>query len=354
MANENEDESDNTEDANEAEEDTSSEEGSADAGSDSDSSDGVDENATAENSDEELADAEVEINDDTGLNESDLLDVTDPAVGIYEHLPVFDMYLSKLSEDVAVSISDYVRSPVELIAKPPKIGKFDPIKNTEEQPQFNRLFRLSALNGLIGVAVPHELVFRLVDIFFGGAGDLEGELESREFSFTENGMIDKLSEEIIDAIKTLLKTKSSLENSSDIEAWDYQKAVQAGRVESMVIISFSVTVGEFETSIELWFSLAVLELLLGTKLLPIKDGSVREPNWSSALKEQVTECELELKCALAEKKMPLRTVSSFKTGDFIPLDDVSVALFSIESVPLFRAKVGVSNEQLSASFQSWV
>jgi len=304
---------------------------------------GVDTNKTAPASDV-----------DTTLVESELLDVTDPAIGIYEHMPLFDIYLGNFSTRVSTALGDYIRYPVELVAQTPGIGKYDPISANENQPIFDRLFRFPMLNGLVAIVVPQGLVFRLVDIFFGGSGEVEDEQAERSLSGTEDSMLDKISLEIISALKALLQSTTSLKEISEIETWSHQKAARSGRTESMVTVKFSLALGTYDATLELWFSLSVLELMLGVKLLPGNDGTVHDPQWTNALKKQVSDCQLELTCNLVDQIVPLKSVVDFEEGDFVPLGDVSEAIFSIEKLPLFRARVGVTSEHASASFIEWI
>ena len=298
------------------------------------------------------SESQVDSNERTAKIET--IDLTDPASRLDEHTTLLEIYCANLASQLSESMGRYLRCPVKLFAVHPTICSFNPNSRDENKVDFARLYRLQNMGGLIGSVMPNNLVYRLVDILFGGLGDLESQNQDRVLSPTEENMIDVLSEKMAQALINIVQSSTSLDSELTTEAWSSQQAAQDGRVEAMVVIPLKIEWDDQSDSIELWFSLSILELLLGEKLLPSQDGTAEDPSWTSSFKNQVFDCNLDLKCVLTEMSMPLSRVSNFAVGDFIPLADVSEATLSIQSLPLFKAKVGVVNEQASASFSRWL
>lgn len=287
-------------------------------------------------------------------SENRTIDVTDPAENIYQHIPKLDLYCENMSEKVSDLLSSYLRCTCELKAMPIKLGKFDPLLKADDQPVFDRIFKVKSMGGYIAFVLPSDVTFQLVDLFYGGTGALGESEVPREMSQSENFMLDKVAQEIVGGLTELLESATSLEFSGEIQRWSYQQAAQEGTSESMIAIPFEMNLNSNTVVFEVWLSLSVIELLLGVKLQPDSTGKVADPAWSMSFKNQVMDSELNLTGSLASLRMPLRRVQAFSEGDFIELGDVEHALFSTESVPLFRAKVGVTNDKASASFLHWV
>ncbi|MBX2886881.1 MAG: FliM/FliN family flagellar motor switch protein [Granulosicoccus sp.] len=316
--------------------------------SESSETEGEESSAVDESSEEsESTDGE----DEDGV---ELLDVTDAARRLRQQMPLFDIYCGNLANIVSESLADYLQVPLELSAEKPRVSIFDPISQPEGQPNFDRIFRYQALGSLVALSVPPGLTFRLVDIMFGGTGTQDNEEVDRELSPTENNMLDVVTGSIVSALNHLLESTTTIDESLELEPWSYQQAAKAGNIESMIAIPLRMDLEESVGTAELWFSLSVLELLLGVKLTPDQDGKSVDPAWSRAFKDQVFNCELDLKCTLSEVSMPLSRVRKMSVGDFIPVKDITEAVFTIQSLPLFKAKVGESNDQASASFLRWI
>ncbi|MBX2883467.1 MAG: FliM/FliN family flagellar motor switch protein [Granulosicoccus sp.] len=283
-----------------------------------------------------------------------LIDVTDPSASMVSHLPLFDLYCSNLTKHVADALESYIRFRPEIAAGIPAFKSYEPIGELPDQPSFDRIFQAAKPQGLIGVGVPRALVYRLVDILFGGKGDSDGDESERELSPTENKMIDVVAHSLTSGLQLLLRNSMATDSVPDFSLTNIQQIAKHVRSEPMVCIPLSVVMEDYAQSIEMWCSLSLLELVLGVSLLPRSDGKTVDPDWSALFKDQVLDCPLDLKCTLAEITMPLSRVTQMKKGDFIALSEIGEATFSMESLALFRARVGVVNDRASASFIEWL
>jgi len=282
------------------------------------------------------------------------VDVTDQSANLISHLPLFDLYCSNLTTHVADALEDYIRYRPEVTAEVPVFKTFEPVGEKSGQPVFDRIYQAHKPMGLVGIVVPQSLVYRLVDILFGGKGDSDGDVGEREQSPTEHNMIDVVATALTTGLQILLRNSMATDSVPELDLVSIQQVAKHVRSESMVCIPLNVGMEENSQTIEIWCSLTLLELVLGVDLLPRSDGKTVIPAWSASLKDQVLDCSLDLKCTLAEFTMPLSRVTQMKKGDFIALSEISEATFSMESLALFRARVGVVNDRASASFIEWL
>lgn len=284
--------------------------------------------------------------------ENDTFDLTDPAISIFEHMALLEFYMDSLAASFSNALGEYLRCPIKVSSSSPVIGKYNPISH--EQPAFDRMFRLKAIQGTIAVALPEELIFKLVDVFFGGDGATSIDSARSELSATESNMLDKLAYLFANGVLTLLQERAVSATDLSIEEWSHKNAAIEGKSESMIAVKFALSLNEYVSEIEAWLSLPVLELLLGVKLLPYQDGSSSEPGWSKRLKQNVFESQLEVICSFADRTIPLKKVKQLQVGDFIPLNAIDEATFSVGKKQLFKARVGVSNDKASAEFLNWL
>ena len=292
--------------------------------------------------------------DDDGIT---VIDLTNPTNKLQSHWPLLFLYVQKIVAGAASDIESYINCELTFDAGEPEFRPYRPLAPEESEEQgrvkFDRLFKVDQITGMIGYQLPRALVYRLVDKLFGGRGDSDGD-PSREMSPTEHRMID----EICTALnKSLLSTLQSAAASSSVLTVQPLSAEQAARAENadpMVCMPVRVGLEEFGEDVLVYCSLGILELLLGVTLR--SDESTLQPDagWRSALKQQVFGCDIPLTCTLEQFSMPISRVSNLSVGDFIPLAELGEATFSANNHPLFRARVGVSNEKASASFIGWL
>lgn len=331
-------------------EDTASETTDEDSASDDSTSDGA--HASAEADAAEVAGSEAE--DDDGIA---VIDLTNPTNKLQSHWPLLFLYVQKIVAGAAGDIESYVNCELTFDAGEPEFRPYRPLAPEESEEQgkvkFDRLFKVDQISGMIGYQLPRALVYRLVDKLYGGLGDSDGD-PARELSPTEHRMIDEISSALNKSLLSTLQSAAASTSALTVQPLAAEQAARAENADPMVCMPVRVGLEEFGQDVLVYCSLGILELLLGVTLR--SDESTLQPDagWRSALKQQVFGCDIPLTCTLEQFSMPISRVSNLAVGDFIPLAELGEATFSANSHPLFRARVGVSNEKASASFIGWL
>jgi flagellar motor switch protein FliM len=75
------------------------------------------------------------------------------------------------------------------------------------------------------------------------------------------------------------------------------------------------------------------------------DPTERDGRWTSALRDEVDDAEIELNAVLGESTVTLADLLNLKSGDVIPCDFNGSITLNAESVPLFRGNFGISRGQ---------
>jgi len=75
------------------------------------------------------------------------------------------------------------------------------------------------------------------------------------------------------------------------------------------------------------------------------DSTERDGRWTSALRDEVDDAEIELNAVLGEATVTLADLLNLRSGDVIPCDFNGSITLNAESVPLFRGNFGVSRGQ---------
>ncbi len=75
------------------------------------------------------------------------------------------------------------------------------------------------------------------------------------------------------------------------------------------------------------------------------DATETNGRWSSALRDDVDDAEIDLNAVLGEATITLADLLNLKPGDVIPCDFNGSITLNAENVPLFRGNFGVSRGQ---------
>ena len=190
------------------------------------------------------------------------------------------------------------------------------------------------------------MVFSLVDNFFGGEGKFHAKVEGREFTLTEQRIIQNM-------IKTVF--------ADLIEAWSPVLALDFKFINMEVNPHFANIVSPSEVVVVSTFHVELeggggdIHVTMPYSMIePIKDlldAGVQsdlaelDERWSQSLKSEMLGSEVELKSTLTTTSLPLHRIRNLEVGDIIPVDIPEQVVAVVEEVPVFEGVFGSSNGQ---------
>lgn len=253
-----------------------------------------------------------------------------------------------LTREIAERLQTAVKNAEATVAA----SKFEQFVAELEVSMIIQEISLSPLPGSAWFCLDTSVLVALVDLYFGGVGEVQPLENARALTPTEDRVLNHVTEAMIVSMR---------------EAWSSVhplKPVANGRVEveklsqyrqSMVVIDathgFAMPVST--GSCRIVYPYTVLEPLGDTLVSPIQKKTRPDDRFSHAMRRELMSCDVELRGVLAEARIDVKRLLALKSGDFIPLRDVETVSFRAQQVPLFEARVGKSNGRVSASFSSW-
>lgn len=276
-------------------------------------------------------------------------DFKHPAHKLKAHLPLLEVANQNFREKFAIELGSLMRQPVEVSVESFTMCKFEEYSHgLGEGVSINRV-KLDPLPGTSLMCLDANLVFTLVDRFFGGSGgaDLNNYVR-RRFTHTETRLIEHTVEA---AFRSLASSWESIFNikpefvRSEINA---QLTSSANPAEVLVTskfkVEFSKGSGEFHIAIP-YNSLEPIKPLLKSAVDKPREG---DQQWSKDFSDVVFDSPLEIQGLISETPISLRDLLNLKEGDFIPLSNNHLATFFSEQIPLFKAEIGATNGMISA------
>jgi flagellar motor switch protein FliM len=207
------------------------------------------------------------------------------------------------------------------------------------------IVRINPLRGLGLVVLDPKLVFTAVDNLFGGVGR-HAKVEGRDFTATEQRIIQLLLRHAFNNLKEAWSKLLPLEFEHVHSEINPHFAKIANPTEIVVISSFRIELHGGGGDLHVTMPYSMLEPL--RELLDsggTGDATERDGRWTSALRDEVDDAEIELNAVLGEATVTLAELLNLKTGDVIPCDFNGSITLNAESVPLFRGSFGVSRGQ---------
>ena len=287
------------------------------------------------------------------------IDVFEPLGRYQSHLKVLTTCVTELADEAAGSIGGYLRRPVRL-----SMGDIRVIGQANCQPENSLLngrrnfYHATQPDGYFYVGLSNELIGYLVELFYGGTVETLSTDAAAPGSLSEIRMRQTLAEYFSRALSLQL----SVERKSGSESAAPAKMTSVGEQElikkqfsrSMLSVMMTLQSDGLKCELETGFCINLLEKVLGVSFSSSEPVAISDARWSNELRKSVADCDLELRCTMAELPVRLGDVQKFKVGDFIPLADLDSVIFSINRRKLFQGQFGVVDDKPSASFKRWV
>jgi flagellar motor switch protein FliM len=245
-----------------------------------------------------------------------------------------------------VGLFNLIRRHPEIAAGQVKVQKYAEFLRRLVVPTNLNVLQVKPLRGNALFVFEPKLVFTVVDDMFGGDGRFHVRVEGRDFSPTEQRIIQRLLGVVCEEYQKAWAPVQPLAFEYVRSEMHTQFANIATPGEIVVVSNFTVEVGQAGGEIHICIPYATLE--------PIRDilysalhGDNNEPDrrWLRMLSKQVQLAEVELVAKLAEVPATVKQLLAMKMGDVIGVDLEEDIVAEADGVPIFACRYGTLNGQ---------
>jgi flagellar motor switch protein FliM len=270
-------------------------------------------------------------------------------------LPTLEMINERFARYLRISMFNMLRKTSEISVGGVQMLKFSEYVHSLFVPASLNLVKIEPLRGTGLIVFDPKMVFSLVDNFFGGEGKFHAKVEGREFTPTEQRII-----------QIMLKTVFT----DLIEAWGPVMKVDFKYLNMEVNPHFANIVSPSEVVVVSTFHVELeggggdIHVTMPYSMIePIKDildAGVQsdldelDERWSQSLKKEMLGAEVELTSTLTRLDLPLRHIRSLKAGDILSIEIPDEITATVESVPVFKGVFGTSNGQCAIKITNFI
>ncbi|NQZ54485.1 MAG: flagellar motor switch protein FliM [Piscirickettsiaceae bacterium] len=256
-------------------------------------------------------------------------------------MPTLEMINERFGRHLRISLFNMLRRSAEISISGIQVLKFSEYIHTLFVPTSLNLIKLNPLRGTGLIVFEPNLVFSILDNYFGGEGRFQARIEGREFTATELGVIHKL---LLLCFKDLNDSWAPI-MPAEFEFVNHEVNPQFANIvspsEVVVISTIHIELDGGGGDLHIALPYAMLEPirdLLDTGLQSDRAGT--DNRWPKALKEEILVADVNLSADLVEIEMTLRDVLNLKPGDVLPIDMPETVVSKAENIPIFRATYG--------------
>lgn len=263
-------------------------------------------------------------------------------------LPGLEQLSKRFAEHFRSSLLDVLGQDVDVSLLELQFSPYAEYLHSLYIPSSMNLMRVEPLLGTAMMVFDARLVFRLVEIYFGGS-EAQGVPDGRDFSPSERRLIGKLLSRAHADFEEACKPVAALQCKPMGTELNPSLANIVGAADTVVVCRFQLDAeGGGGGELHMCFPLAMLEPLRESlSQSELAQSRAPDPQWQGAMQRAVLDTPLPTRCVLADKAMTLGQVANLKVGDVLSLGSCQQAEIRASGVSLLKASVGMSKGQLA-------
>lgn len=267
-------------------------------------------------------------------------------------MPTMEIVNERFSRNLRVGLFNFIRRSPEISVGPVTVQRYSAFLRELAVPTNFNIVAIRPLRGSGLIVCEPALVFGVIDTLYGGIGKFQARIEGRDFSATEQRVINRLVDVITDEYKKAWRGIYPLELEFQRSEMQPQFANIATPSEIVISTSFQLEIGEIAGAIHFCMPYATLEPIRDILYSSTQGDSIEvDKRWVNVLTQEIQAAEVTLVAELARANATVEQLLAMKTGDFIELDRQPRIEITVEGVPVFECQYGTHNAKYAVRIE---
>ncbi|MDE3020280.1 MAG: flagellar motor switch protein FliM [Pseudomonadota bacterium] len=259
-------------------------------------------------------------------------------------MPTLEIINERFARQFRIGLFNFMRRNAEISVGPVKVVKYSEFIRNLIVPTNMNIVQVKPLRGSALFIFDPNLVFLVVDNLFGGNGQFHMRVEGRDFTPTEQRIIQNMLRVAFEEMEYAWKTVYPIQFEYVRSEMNTQFANIASPTEVVVVTTFNIELGGGGGDFHVCLPYAMIEPIR-TLLTSTTQGDRMESDdrWLGLLRSQVRLAEVELSASLGHAELTLADVLGMKAGDLIMIDIPRAISATVDEIPVLECSYGVRN-----------
>ncbi|TCV90773.1 flagellar motor switch protein FliM [Sulfurirhabdus autotrophica] len=261
-------------------------------------------------------------------------------------MPTLELINERFARLFRIGLFNFMRRNAEISVGPVKVQKYSEFVRNLVVPTNLNLVHMNPLRGTALFIFDPNLVFLVVDSLFGGDGRFHTRVEGRDFTPTEQRIIQNMLKVVFEEYKKSWDPIYPIEFDYVRSEMNTQFANIATPTEVVVTTTFNIELGAGGGDFHVCMPYAMIEPIRDLLYSSMQaDRNEVDQRWISLMRSQVQNAEVNLVANLGEAPITLGQIVNLKVGDVISLDIPEAIVAEVDGIPVLECKYGILNGQ---------
>ncbi|WP_026687830.1 flagellar motor switch protein FliM [Azovibrio restrictus] len=270
-------------------------------------------------------------------------------------MPTLELINERFARYLRIGMFNYMHRNTEISVGPIRVQKYSEFIRNLVVPTNLNLVSAKPLRGTSLFVFDPNLVFLVVDNMFGGDGRFHSRVEGRDFTPTEQRIIQGLLGVVFAEYGRSWKPVFDISFEYIRSEMNSQFANIATPSEIVISTTFTLEFGGATADMHICFPYSMIEpirdLLYSTMQ---SDQLSSDKRWIGMLRKQLQGAEVELVAQLGSSSITLGQILKLKAGDVIPIHIPEKITVEVDGVAVMECRYGQQNGQYALKVDRFV
>jgi len=261
-------------------------------------------------------------------------------------MPTLEIINERFARLLRIGLFNFMRRTAEISVGPVKVTKYSEFVRNLAVPTNLNMVQVKPLRGTALFVFDPNLVFLVVDNLFGGDGRFHTRVEGRDFTQTEQRIIQCMLNVVFENYEKSWKPVYPAKFEFVRSEMNTQFANIATPNEVVVTTTFNIEFGTTGGEFHVCMPYAMIEPIRDILYSALQgDHMEGDKRWVRLLSKQMQIAEVELVANLGHAPVTLDQILNKQVGDVISLEIPEAIVAQVDGVPVMECKYGVFNGQ---------
>jgi len=270
-------------------------------------------------------------------------------------MPTLEIINERFARLFRISLFNFLHRAAEVSIGPVRVSKYSEFIRNLVVPTNLNLVHMKPLRGTALIVFDPNLVFLLVDNMFGGDGRFHTRVEGREFTQTEQRIIQRILEIVFETYAKSWEPVYPVEFEYIRSEMNTQFANIATPNEVVVTTTFSIELGPVTGEMHFCTPYSTIEPIRDILTSSLQGETLEmDKRWIRLLKQQIKTAEVEVVANLGSARVTFGDILAMKVGDVIPITVPEPLCATVDGVPVMDCSYGKVNGQYALRIEKLI
>ena len=270
-------------------------------------------------------------------------------------MPTLELINERFARYLRIGLFNYMHRTTEISVGPIRVQKYSEFIRNLVVPTNLNLVAAKPLRGTSLFVIDPNLVFLVVDNMFGGDGRFHTRVEGRDFTSTEQRIIQGLLRVIFSEYARSWKPVYEMSFDYIRSEMNSQFANIATPSEIVISTTFSLEFGGTAADMHICFPYSMIEPIRDLLYSSMQSDQLSvDHRWTVMLRKQLKDAEVEIAAHLGSATVTLGEILKMKAGDIIPIEIGDTIMARVDDIPLMECRYGKQGAQYAIKIERFI